>query len=136
MSAGEAILITALDGAVDGVGAFGDVPADRPKEFITVERTGGSRSLIMDSGTYAVQVWATSRARAADLADQVASWILNELPKCPQVGAVGVASMYNLPNPDSRTPRYQLTLSLTAILSQTDKSPPWPRGGLKAFTTE
>ena len=109
----EALLIHALNNAIEGLPAYGDVPANRPDEFITVERTGGAKGKILDAGTYAVQVWATTRSRAASLADKTAAYLNTEAPQRPEIAAVNVASAYNFPDPDSRTPRYQLTVSLS-----------------------
>lgn len=113
----EALLIHALNNTIEGLPAYGDVPANRPDEFITVERTGGAKGKILDAGTYAVQVWATTRSRAASLADKTAAYLNTEAPQRPEIAAVNVASAYNFPDPDSRTPRYQLTVNATTALA-------------------
>lgn len=111
---GEATLITYLNES-GTVPAFGDVPEDRPRRFLTVERTGGARSRIVDEGTYAVQAWAESRAEAMVLADRIAE-LLDEAPAhVDAIAAVEVVSVYNFPDPDSGTPRYQLTVTAVVM---------------------
>lgn len=107
---GESVIIAYLNEA-GSLPAFGDVPEDRPSVFITVERTGGARSRIVDEGTYAVGVWATSRAEAMSLADDVADLLIDAPAHVDAVAALDVLSVYNFPDPESRQARYQLTVS-------------------------
>lgn len=110
----EAVLIAYLNAALDGgVECFGDVPAKRPDVFVTVERTGGPKDLIRDQGLYAVGCWHTSRARAAALADRVAGLLAIAPAHISRIGATGVQSIYNLPDPDSGQARYQITVTAT-----------------------
>lgn len=118
MTGSEALLITALNAVLpEGVTAFGDVPATRPTAFVTVERTGGERTLFLDRGTYALQCWAQSRAQAATLADEVSSALLSLPASSGRVGATAVASVYNFPDPDSGTARYQITATAVVTTS-------------------
>ncbi|EJZ84926.1 hypothetical protein HMPREF9241_01702 [Schaalia turicensis ACS-279-V-Col4] len=113
----EEILIKAL---ADGLRlrVSGDVPATRPDAFVTVERTGGAQTRFLDHGTYAVQVWAKSRANAGKLAQTVASYITNQLPtENAHIGRSTVESLYHFPDPDSPLERYQLTVSAVITLS-------------------
>ncbi|MBW3081968.1 hypothetical protein [Bifidobacterium phasiani] len=90
------------------------VPADRPNEFITVERTGGSRGEFNDTAMLAVQVWAGRRSRASDLADKLAR-MLPRFDDHPQVSSCVVTSIYNFPEPDPpHSARYQLSVQVTA----------------------
>lgn len=114
---GEAILVSYLNGV--GFQAFGGVPESRPGEFVTVERTGGRRTRVIDSGTYAVQVWAGSTAEAMTLANRVADLLVDAPRVVDAVASVDVVSVYNFPDPDSRQARYQLTVS-AAIMHALD----------------
>lgn len=93
--------------------AFMDVPAARPVRFVTVERTGGGETNLVDQPMLAVQFWAESRYEASEGARKLAL-ILEELPVI--VGALGkcrVESVYNWP--DDAQPRYQLTVSAATV---------------------
>lgn len=109
----EGLLISWLQKAV-GVAACGDVPEDRPDEFLTVERTGGSRSYGIDTATVAVQCWSTSRAAACELAHRVDA----ALPSLIGEGGVfGVErdSLYNFPDEEGGTARYQIVATVTTV---------------------
>ena len=45
----------------DGLTAYLEVPADRPKRLVTIERVGGSELEYSSHPILAVQVWAESR---------------------------------------------------------------------------
>ena len=52
----------------DGLTAYLEVPADRPKRLVTIERVGGNENEYSSHPTIAVQAWAESRWQAAQLA--------------------------------------------------------------------
>lgn len=112
-----AVEVLAVDhlNEVGDVEAFMDVPADRPGEFITVERVGGPEGRILGAPLLAVQVWAGARWRAAELA-KTYSDIIRRMETLPWVGRVAISSVTNFPDPDSRTARYQLTVELVTQL--------------------
>ena len=84
------------------------VPAKRPNEFITIERTGGGYSLGRDEVNLAVQCWAQSEARAYELAC-IARVVLSDARELvSEVCSSRVESIYSFPDPDSRAFRYQL----------------------------
>ncbi|RTE47732.1 DUF3168 domain-containing protein [Actinobaculum sp. 352] len=98
--------------------AYSDVPAGTPDDpkpdmFITVERTGGQRTPVIDYPVFAVQCWADRREDAAQLADTVAQILTTDLPLHWNIGSVDVNSTYNFPDPDSDLARYQLTVTAT-----------------------
>lgn len=107
----EAALVAWLPGAV-GVPCFADVPDPRPETFLTVERTGGSSSLGVDRPGVAVQAWAPTRERAANLALTARDALILRSIEVPQICRCSVDSVYNFPDPDSRGARYQLSVSL------------------------
>lgn len=90
-----------------------DVPAERPDAFVTVERSGGSSSLVDQSPTLTVQAWNRDRLALETLADDVEAAML----AAPQA-IVGVfdaeietRSYYPLQVGDT-FPRYVLTCAL------------------------
>lgn len=88
------------------------VPATRPDEFVTVERTGGSLSLGKDAPNLAVQAWSTTDAKAYSLALAAAEVLRNMREGVPEVCSVEVSSIYAFPDPDSRSYRYQISASM------------------------
>lgn len=111
----EALLIQALHQALPDVPVHAQVPSTRPPMFITVERTGGPRDLIQDRGTYALQCWAPTRAKAAALSKQVADAVLHLPATTPALAATDVVSVHNFPDPDSGQARYQVTVNAVAM---------------------
>lgn len=90
-----------------------DVPRDRPPKFVTVERTGGGSSDLLDHPTLAIQSWAASRALASALSHDV-DRAMRELPyNHPDVSQCSRESLADWPDPDSKTARYQGTYTLT-----------------------
>lgn len=113
----EAYLLGIINESSAGLGAkaYADVPATRPATFVTVERTGGQRTLFLDSGTYAVQAWASTRSKAADLAQRLADLLLTAPARYGRLASTTVVSVYNFPDPDSTQARYQATV--TAVIT-------------------
>lgn len=56
MTTSDVAVIKALGGVL-GVPVFGEVPGDRPKRFVTVERVAGKCGRIIDKPTFAIQAW-------------------------------------------------------------------------------
>ena len=101
----------------EGLEAFGDVPADRPERFITVERTGGARGSVTDSPMFAVQVWAESRYEAVRLAELVADELRPALLPDPRIARVSVNSVYNFPDPaGAGSPRAQVVVEIVTTI--------------------
>lgn len=112
----ETLLVEAINGAevlkAQDLTASTDIPRPRPDTFITVELTGGPVERYRAVPVLAVQVWGPSRTEASRLAGAVSGWLRDELPLDPRIGRVTVSSVYNFPDPDSRSARYQLTVEL------------------------
>ncbi|ACV09950.1 hypothetical protein [Jonesia denitrificans] len=107
----ESLVISHLN-TVFGAGfAFGDVPADRPTRFATVERTGGPYSEHRDLPLLVVQCWESTRHAASELALTVRDAV-NGLSAHPNVGRVRVTALYNFPDGQSGHPRYQMTVEM------------------------
>lgn len=93
------------------------VPKQRPAEFVTVRRIGGTASsLVIDNAQLSVECWATSEAAAADLA-QLVRGLVHAMAGTTQ-GSVAVYRVTEiggpamLPDPDSDTPRYVATYQI------------------------
>lgn len=99
--------------AAAGYEAYASAPNPLTKSFVTVERTGGGPTDMVDHAVLAVQCWADGRKAAADMADDVRGE-LEAMAGTGGLGAVTVQSIYNWPDPSSRKSRYQLTVDATA----------------------
>lgn len=97
-----------------GVPASLSVPPDRPKRFVTVERTGGTEAAYRSMPTIAVQAWSlTGRYEAAQLAGLVKDRLMT-LTDIDEVADVSVESVTHYPDPGPRfTERYQILIQLT-----------------------
>ena len=86
--------------------------------FVTVERTGGSVSDLVDHPTIAIQTWAATEASA----EQMAIEIRNEaLLSSRPFGVYNIAvnsGPYPFWDEDTRMPRYQLVLDVTCNLTE------------------
>lgn len=99
---------------VTGLTAAIVVPKTRPDEFITVERTGGSAEYGLDHPQLAIQCWAKTFGRCAKLAQMLREDALaGGLNSHKGIYRVDVGSTYSFPDPDSGSPRYQMSLTLT-----------------------
>lgn len=93
---------------------FREVPtdADRPDEFVTVERTGGEMDWFSDSVTFAAQAWAASRCKAKKLAYAVSNAVLDATDAIDGCFAASVSSLSNFTDPVGGTPRYQVVFEI------------------------
>ena len=99
-----------------GYAAYVRVPKDRPKRFVTVERTGGGVENMVDYPLVAVQTWAQTQAEAEEDASAIRMVALvGNLPE-------GVHSMrvnsgpYKFYDEESMQPRYQVVFDVVCQL--------------------
>ena len=96
-----------------GVPVSTDVPAKRPKQFVTVERAGGTEARFSSRPMLAVQAWGGSRTECGNLAQKVRT-ILLQAVSLPRVSDVQVLSVSNYPDPGPpASARYQVAVQLT-----------------------
>lgn len=95
-----------------GVRAVLEVPAERPDEFISVERTGGSGTQFTQDATLAIQSWAGTRRRAAEIAALVEGSVMALLDE-PNIFSAVADGSYRWPDPDSRQERYQTMIEVS-----------------------
>lgn len=95
-----------------GVKAVLEVPNPRPDEFISVEMTGGSGDRFMRGASLAVQSWAKTRKRAAEIAGLVEEAVPSIADE-PNVFRAVTNGTYRWPDPDSGHERYQTNVEIT-----------------------
>lgn len=92
----------------------GSVPESMPDRLVTVDQTGGSRTLSGVGCLLSVWCWAGSRAQAARLAQQ-AALLLESMPETlTECATVDVQAVARLPHPGPPwRERYTLTVMTT-----------------------
>lgn len=96
-----------------GVHVSTDVPPNRPRQFITVERAGGTEDRFSSRPMLAVQAWGGSRTECGNLAQKVRTLLLQAV-SLPRVSDVQVLSVSNYPDPGPpASARYQVVVQLT-----------------------
>lgn len=94
-----------------GIRTVLEIPKERPDEFVSVEMTGGSGSRFVRHAVLAVQSWAKTRKRAAEMARSVEMAVYDLVDEANIFDAMPINS-YRWPDPDSRQERYQTTVEL------------------------
>lgn len=100
-----------------GVPVSTTVPAERPAEFSTVERTGGGSTVYGDAPSLAVQLWSGTEAGAYTLALAAREALVSRAwQELPLVVSCEVGGIYRFPDPDSRMERYQIDVNMKTRL--------------------
>lgn len=99
-----------------GYSAHSYPPADST-EFVTVERTGGGVSDLVDRPAIAIQTWAKTELRAEDMANAIRYALLtSEPPEGVHHVAINTGA-YRFYDEDTRLPRFQLYLDVVSQLT-------------------
>lgn len=107
----EKVLLDYLNDNLD-VKVYTEVPKQLPKEFVIIEKTGSSRTNLIDSATFAIQSYSDSMYGAALLNEQVKEKMygivfLNNISNCRLNGD------YNYTDTRTKQYRYQAVFNLT-----------------------
>ena len=109
----ERVVAQRLMGAT-GIRAVLEVPEERPDEFISVEMTGGTREqMCIQHASLAVQSWAQTRQRAAEISRLVEAAVSGIADAEQNVFRAVATGSYRWPDPDSGQARYQTNVELT-----------------------
>jgi hypothetical protein len=111
----EAVIIQFLNESIRiPAPVFSDVPKERPDTFITVEQVGGAtQNVVIDTASFAIQCYSTSRYNAAMLSEKVDNELRDEFIKSPYITRVKRNSFYNFPEENTKHSRYQLVVDIT-----------------------
>lgn len=91
---------------------YTEIPKDRPEKFVTLERTGGTRSNYIETATMAFQMWAPTLYEAASLCETVKA-IVDASIALPDIAAVELVSNGNFTDQSTKTYRYQAVYNIT-----------------------
>ena len=106
----EAKIVMALTSALS-VPIYGEVPAEMPESFVTVEKTGSSLSNHVYSAMLAIQSWASTKTQAATLNESVKNAMM-DLYARGDIGLVRLNSDYDYTDTASKRYRYQAVFDL------------------------
>lgn len=87
-------------------------PEEKPAKYILIEKTGSTRSNLIDQSTIAVQSYAPSLFQAAELNNEVKE-LMYMLPELDEVSKVSLNSDYNSTNTADKQYRYQAVFVVT-----------------------
>ena len=109
----QADLRRRLAAALDPVQVRVSVPADRPRELVTVRREGGRQvSALQDGPGVGIFCWAETEARAYAIAERVAAAI-SALAFADGYEVKRMDVMRSSPDPDDDSPRWYLSYTFT-----------------------
>jgi microsomal dipeptidase-like Zn-dependent dipeptidase len=97
---------------VMGLPAFWEKPEDMTEEFLIVEKTGGRLSDRIKTATIAIQSYAGSMYRAAEINDAVIH-AMDHLVEYDGVSRVQLNSDYNYTDTTTKQYRYQAVFDIT-----------------------
>ena len=88
--------------------------ADLPERYVTIEKTGGSReNHAINRSTLAIQSYATTREKAAELNETVKDKMLEKLVELRQIGSIRLNSDYDFTDTQTKKYRYQAVFEVT-----------------------
>lgn len=89
-----------------------EIPANKPSEFVLIEKTGSSLENHLYDSMLAVQSYSTSLYNAAMLNDTVKEAMLDAIT-LDDISAVRLNSDYNFTDGDTKQYRYQAVFDIT-----------------------
>lgn len=95
-----------------GIETYLKVPEVYPAKFVTISRSGSSADKFFKRVQLTAQVWAQTRAKAAQLADNAESAIY-DLDSITNVFKVECGGFYEWTDPESKMNRYQAIIYIT-----------------------
>lgn len=96
---------------VMGLPAFWEKPEDELEEFLIVEKTGGKETEHIKSATIAVQSYAGSMYRAAEINEAVKA-VMEHMTELEGVSRVDLNSDYNFTDTTTKQYRYQAVFDI------------------------
>lgn len=93
---------------------FMEVPTTPPSTFVVVDKTGSSRTDRVNTATFAIQSYAETLAKAAELNDKVKT-AMDNIITLTSIGGVRLNSDYNFTNTSTLKYRYQAVYVLSYV---------------------
>ena len=98
--------------SVQSAPVVGNVPKERPAQFVQLEVVGGGEGIVTQHPMVTFICWDVSRSAAASFAAEIKA----HLARCRRLGGLPVYRIATIglpvfrPDPDTKTARYQFTL--------------------------
>lgn len=108
----EATVRDYLEQKLNNVPVYLDIPADPPAKYVSLEKTGSSRTNQVDTAKFAIQSWGGSKYEAAAL-NQSVKQAMYDIVELDEIGAVRLSSDYDWTDTEKKHYRYQAVFSLT-----------------------
>ena len=101
----ETTVLNYLDGVLTEPCSM-EVPENPPETFVVIEKTGSSRANRVNSATFAIQSYAGTMEKAAELNEKVKT-AMDNIITLSDIGGVYLNSDYNFTNTQTEKYRYQ-----------------------------
>lgn len=89
-----------------------EIPAKPPDEYIAIDRTGGTQRNCLKSSTIAIQSYAKSRFRAAEINEEIKE-TMSSIVILKEIAGCHLNSDYNFTNTETKWNRYQAVFDIT-----------------------
>ena len=106
----EAVVIGYLDG-LGNIPAYAERPEDPPEEYLIIERTGGGYTNHISRAVIAVQSYADSLLRAAQINEAVEA-AMQDITDIENISRCSLNSSYNFTDTASKKYRYQAVFDI------------------------
>lgn len=94
------------------VSAYMEKPPDEPEEYVLIEKTGGGKENYIKSASIALQSYADSLFRAAELNEEV-KLVMDNIIELDVISGAGLARDYNFTDTTKKKYRYQAIYEIT-----------------------
>ena len=108
----ETIVIGYLNGRVQNIPAYAERQKNPPPEYLLIEKAGGNETNYIERATVAVQSYADSLFRAAEI-NRAVEKAMKNLTDLESVSKCKLNSSYNYTDTDSKKYRYQAVFDIT-----------------------
>lgn len=108
----ESKVIEYLSDMFPSIPVYGEVPQDRPKIMLVVDKTGGSITNLVPTSSVVVDSYAESKASASVLNDAVVD-LMMQMTSVEGVSAVSLNSSYSDTDTASKEYRYGALFEIT-----------------------
>lgn len=108
----ETIVIGYLDGMVEAIPAYAERPKEPPAEYLLIEKTGGTESNCIARATVAIQAYADTLFRAAEICSMVEN-AMKDIVELDEVSRCKLNTSYNYTDTESKKYRYQAVFDIT-----------------------
>lgn len=109
----EAVIIDYLKTALNSDHVYAEVPErNKPDEYIVIDKTGSSTNDWLCTSTIAIQSYAKSKLRAAEINEDLKE-AMEEIESIEEIAGCHLNSDYNFSNISKKQHRYQAVFEIT-----------------------